>query len=224
MRNPIAKFYAYLDRPIASWARVALVLCCVPLVLGVDEALWRISMEAPQYPQGLWLEIFQTRIDSGHDGQDLKEINTLNHYIGMHEIVPADFAELGWMPFALGALLLLALRVAAIGNIRSLIDLAVTTFYIYAFLGARFVYQLYSFGHDLDPKAPFKVEPFTPAILGTKQIANFTTHSFPQLGTYLIGAFAFGIASVTMVELILGRVAAVRASRRPPPPAPVAKP
>ena len=32
------------------------------------------------------------------------EINTLNHYIGMKPIVQADFAEMTWMPFAIGDL------------------------------------------------------------------------------------------------------------------------
>lgn len=220
MRDPIGKFYAFLDKPIAYSVRIALVVACVPLLLSWDQPLWRISMEAPQYPQGLWLEIFQHRIDSGNDGQHLAEINTLNHYIGMHPLHPDEFAELGWMPFALGALFLLTLRVAAVGNVRMLVDLAVTVFYVLSFLGARFVYRMYVYGHELDPKAPFKVEPFTPAIFGTKQIANFTTHSFPQLGTYLVGGFALAIAAITIWQLIRGRVAAALASLAPPPPSP----
>jgi copper chaperone NosL len=98
-----------------------------------------------------------------------------------------------------------------------LVDLAVLAFYVLSFMGARFVYRLYSYGHDLAPTAAFKVEPFTPAILGTKQIANFTTHSFPQLGSFYLLAFGFGVAAVTVYQLVSGRRAAMaRPSWRPP--------
>lgn len=127
----------------------------------------------------------------------------------MHAIDVHELTELGWMPFALGVLAILTLRVAAIGNVRALVDLAVTVFYVLSFLGVRFVYRLYVYGHELSPTAPFKVGPFTPAILGTKQIANFTTHSFPQLGSFYLLAFAFGIAALTLHQLLAGRRAAM---------------
>jgi hypothetical protein len=77
----------------------------------------------------------------------------------------------------------------------------------------RFVYKLYTYGHNLDPTAPIKVDPFTPAIFGTKQVANFTTHSFPAIGTILVGIFATGIAALMFYHLIAGRLAASRADR-----------
>jgi copper chaperone NosL len=216
MRPPLARFYEFLDRPLTTWTRWSLPLLCVPIVLAFWQPLWRISMEAPQYPNGLWMEVYVHELRAGHDGHDIAEINTLNHYIGMHQIVPADFAELGYMPFVLGALIVLSLRVAAIGNVRMLIDLAVGSGYALGFLFARFVYRLYVFGHELDPKAPFDVEPFTPVIVGTKQIANFTTHSFPQAGTYLVGVFAVGVMLVMATELWMGRRRALRAELSAP--------
>ena len=50
-----------------------------------------------------------------------------------------------------------------------------------------------------------KVKPFTPVILGTKDVANFTTHSFPQLGTYMIGAFLTGLSLTLVAHLWRGR-------------------
>ena len=217
MGHALDKFYAFLDRPVARWVRIILPLLCVPLMLAFAQPLWRISMEAPQYPNGLWMDVYVHRLDAGHEGHDIVEINTLNHYIGMHRIVPEDFTELGYMPFVLGLLAILTLRVAVIGNVRMLIDLAVVCFYALGFLFARFVYRLYVFGHDLDPHAPFDVEPFTPVIVGTKQIANFTTHSLPQGGTYLITIFVLGVACVTLIELWLGRQRALREGSAPVP-------
>jgi len=64
------------------------------------------------------VEIHAHKLEGGNNGQHIKEINTLNHYIGMHPIDAHDLAELGWMPFAVGILAILTLRVAAIGNVR----------------------------------------------------------------------------------------------------------
>jgi hypothetical protein len=114
----------------------------------------------------------------------------------MARIDRASLSDLDWIPFALGLLAVLTLRVAALGENRSLIDLIVLTLYFGAFSMGRFAYKLYVFGHDLDPKAPFNVEPFTPALLGSKQIANFTTYSYPQAGTYWMGAFGVGLLVV----------------------------
>lgn len=209
------RFYAFLDRPLAGWSRVVLAVLVVPLVLSFAQPLWRISMEAPQYPRGLWMEIYAHKLEGGNEGKHIDEINTLNHYIGMHRIDREALTDLDWMPFALGALVLLTLRVAAIGNVRMLLDVLVLSGYVTTFAAARFVYRMWIFGHHLDPKAPLTVEPFTPAIFGTKQIANFTTHSMPQAGTVLVGVFLAGLAAVTAWHLVTGRRAALAAMRAP---------
>jgi copper chaperone NosL len=213
LEKPVAKFYAFLDQPLIFTQRVIIAASVAFLVLAFFSPLWRISMEAPQYPEGLWMDVWVYDLVGGNDGQHLDEINTLNHYIGMHRIERTDFADLDWMPFAFGFLALIALRVAAVGNVRSLVDLSVLTVYVLGFAGARFVYKLYVFGHDLDPHAPFDVEPFMPVVIGTKQIANFTTHSMPQLGTLWVTLFALTISACAVWHLIAGRRAAVRRAR-----------
>jgi copper chaperone NosL len=198
MQRDSNRWQLRLTAPVRPAARVALVLLVIPLVLGAFAPLWTIRMTAPQYPQGLRLDIYAYTIQSGHEGRDLAEINTLNHYIGMRKLDRADFTDLDWLPFAIGALALLALRVAAIGDGRALIDLAVLTLYFTVFAGGRFVFKLWSYGHTLDPQAPIHVEPFTPAILGTKQIGNFTTQAFPLCGSFLLGLFACGVAALAL--------------------------
>ena len=44
-------------------------------------------MFAPQYPDGLRLDIYSYKLRAGTTGQDVKEINVLNHYIGMRDLV-----------------------------------------------------------------------------------------------------------------------------------------
>lgn len=209
----ISRFYEFLDRPLFGWSRVVLALLVIPLILSFGEPLWRISLRAPQYPDGLWMEIYVHKVEGGNNGQHIKEINTLNHYIGMHKIDRAELSDLDWIPFALGLLVVFALRCAAVGNVRSLIDLAVMTGYVTAFAFGRFIYKMYVFGHNLDPTAPLKVKPFTPAIFGTKPIANFTTTSWPQLGSALVGVFATGVLVLLVWHLLAGRAAMLRAER-----------
>ncbi len=210
MRLYVNRFYAFLQQPLKPWSRVVLALLVVPLALSFTRPLWRISMEAAQYPNGLYMDIYAYTVEGGNDGQHLQEINTLNHYIGMRTLDREAMSDLDWIPFALGALVIFGLRVAAIGNVSALVDLVVATTYVSLFAFGRFIYTLYVFGHHLKPDAPVKVPGFMPAVLGSKQVANFTTHSFPSMGSYLLGAFAVGIVVVLLVHLISGRRAATR--------------
>jgi copper chaperone NosL len=216
-KEQLDAFYRFLDRPLFMSARVVLAVLVIPLALVFTQPLWKISLKAPQYPNGLWMEIYTHKVDGGNNGQHIAEINTLNHYIGMHRIDRAELSDLDWIPFAIGLLIVLALRCAAIGSIRTLIDLVVLTGYISVFAFGRFVYKMYVFGHNLDPTAPLTLEPFTPAIFGTKQIANFTTTSMPQLGSLYVGIFATGIAVLLVWHLVSGRRAMVRGAQVTPP-------
>jgi hypothetical protein len=213
MKNALDKFYAFVQTPLRLRSRILLALLVVPLLLAFTAPLWNISMTAPQYPQGLEIDIFAHKVEGGRDGADIQEINTLNHYIGMAPIDRAALSDLDWIPFAIGVLMILTLRVAAIGNVSALIDLAVMTFYFSLFSLGRFVYKLYVLGHNLDPRAPVTVEPFMPAVFGTKQIANFTVTSLPRLATIYMGIFATGVAALTIWHLWTGRRDARRAGR-----------
>lgn len=210
-RKGIHWFYQLLEQPLFTRERIVLALLVPLLLMAFLFPLWRISMEAPQYPNGLSMDIFPHTIVGGHGGSDIAEINILNHYIGMKKIDRAALTDLGWMPFAIGALAVLALRVAVIGNVRMLVDLMVITLYVCIFAFARFVYMLYTYGHELDPSAPVKVPGFTPALFGTKQIANFTTHSYPQLGAVAVALFAAGVVLVALWHVVASRRRGARA-------------
>lgn len=214
MRLDPNPFYAFLATPLRLRARVVLALLTIPLALSFTQPLWRISMEAAQYPDGLYLDIFAHTVEGGNHGQHIQEINTLNHYIGMRTLDRSAMSDLDWIPFALGALLIFALRVAAIGNVSALVDLVVMTGYVSLFAFGRFVYTLYVFGHHLKPDAPVKVPGFMPVVIGSKQVANFTTHSWPQLGSFFLGIFVVGTMTVLAWHLVTGRRAAL--NREPP--------
>lgn len=208
MQTPARNFFRFLDVPLRRRTRVLVALLCVPLMLSFFFPLWRISMTAPQYPNGLYMDIWSYKLTGGNDGHDIAEINNLNHYIGMHQITRSELQDLDWMPAALGALALLCLRTALLGNVRTLIDMSMIAGYVSLFAFGRFVYVLYVFGHELDSTAPVDIPPFQPVIIGTKRIANFMTHSFPQAGSILVGIFVGGLWLVTLHGLWSGRRAA----------------
>jgi hypothetical protein len=198
-------FWDYLGEPLRGRARLVLIALIVPLLLSFAFPLWRISMKAPQYPDGLWLDIYSNELVGGNGGHDVQEINTLNHYIGMGRITRDELRDLDWMPFGIAAMVLLSLRCAVLGNVRALIDLSMVAAFIMVAAFGRFVAVLWRFGHDLDPTAPVRVQPFMPAVIGSKQIANFTTWSMPQLGSVCLGAFTVGIWCTTLLCLYAGR-------------------
>ena len=178
-----------LDRPVSLTGRVLLLPAIALLLLGGVLPLWRISLVAPQYAEGLTLDMYAYQIVAGNNGQDLAEINTLNHYIGMRPIAQADFMEMKVLPFAIGAFALLGLRAIVVGRIITLVDLAVLFSYFGAFSLGSFAYRLYSYGHHLESHAPMKIKPFMPVVIGSQQIANFVQTSVPLSGTLCMTAF-----------------------------------
>jgi copper chaperone NosL len=189
-------FASFLDRPVNGTGRLLLLLSIVALLAGGALPLWRISLVAPQYAEGLTLDMYAYQIVAGNNGQDLAEINTLNHYIGMKPIAQADFLEMRVLPFAIGVFALLALRAAVIGRIVTVVDLAVLFLYFGMFSLGSFVYRLYTYGHHLDPQAPMKVKPFMPVVVGSQQIANFVQTSLPLAGTICMGTFFLLLVAV----------------------------
>ncbi|MDR0588665.1 MAG: hypothetical protein LBG61_06835, partial [Burkholderiales bacterium] len=45
---------------------------------------------------------------------------------------------------------------------------------------------LYWYGHHLQEWGMFKVKPFMPTALGDGKVAQFTTHSYPSIGFYIL--------------------------------------
>jgi copper chaperone NosL len=193
MRAILRSTQRFFERPLSGASRGLVLLGIVALVAGAFLPLWRIQLVAPQYEEGLTLEMYSHKIAAGNGGQDLPEINTLNHYIGMKPIVQADFAEMKWMPFAIGVFVLLALRAIVMGRIGNLVDLGVMFSYFGAFSLATFVYRLWTYGHQLDPHAPMRIAPFMPVVIGRQQIANFVQTSLPMAGTACMGLFLVAI-------------------------------
>jgi hypothetical protein len=183
-------------------SRLLVALAALVLLGGFVFPLWRISLEAPQYPEGIGMLIRVATVE-GVKPNDLHNINGLNHYIGMHPIEPDDIPELRYMPWVLGALVAGALGVAAVGRRGPLVA------WLAAFLAVGsaglvdFWKWGYQYGHELDEHAIIQIPgmAYQPPLLGTKQLLNFTAHSWPDVGGVLLGvAFALGALALLLAS------------------------
>ena len=168
------------------------------LLLVYFFPLWSIQLEAPQYPEGLGMEIWINKL-----GGDIRTINGLNHYIGMHNIDEQAIPELKLMPFSLGGIILLGLLAAAWRK-KWFFLVWVSLF---AVLGGVAGYDFYSweydYGHNLNPHAAIIVPgmSYQPPLIGSKQLLNFTAHSYPDIGGWTI--MTVGVLSVLLCVYVL---------------------
>jgi hypothetical protein len=206
MRVFLDRANRFLERGLDLGPRGLLILAAALLLATAFLPLWNLTMFAPQYPDGLRLDIYAYRLAGGNGGQDVKEINVLNHYIGMRDLVEEDFTEFAWMPFIIGALALLILRAVVHGTVAALVDVTMLFVYFGAFSLASFAYKLFRYGHDLAPTAAVRVDPFMPPLFGYARIANFEVYSYPQGASYALGA--------SLLLLIVAFLWAWRSARR----------
>jgi copper chaperone NosL len=168
-------------------AAAALLLAIAPLL-----PIWRISLLAPQYPEGMGMVIRLNTIEGAKE-HDLENINHLNHYIGMRVIEPADMPELGYMPWIVVGIAAAGLGAAAMGRRGA----AYTWAGLFGASGiagmADFWWRTYTFGHTLDlAHAAIQIPglAYQPPLIGVKQIANFTASAWPASGGILMGVAA----------------------------------
>jgi copper chaperone NosL len=190
VRPFIEKSTSTLRHPLGIGPRGLLLVAALLLVPTYVSPLWQLTMYAPQYQSGLRLDIYSYKLEGGNHGQDVKEINILNHYIGMRDLTPEDFTEFKWLPFVIGAVGLLVLRAMVFGTVGHVLDVSVLFVYFSLFSLWSFAYKLWSYGHNLDPHAAVKVAPFMPPVFGGQQIANFEIYSYPALGSWALAAAA----------------------------------
>lgn len=167
-------------------SRLLLATAALLLVATFFLPLWQIELEAPQYPEGLGMNIFLHTVE-GASPNDLESINNLNHYIGMKRIEPDSIAELAFMPYIMAGMIVLGLLAAASGRRWT----ALAWVALFAALGIAgmidFYIWEYNYGHDLDPKAIIKIPgmSYQPPLIGSEQILNFMAHSYPGIGAVI---------------------------------------
>ncbi|MET6996520.1 hypothetical protein [Chitinophaga defluvii] len=183
---------------MTKYSTIIVFLCTLLMVGGFFYPFWQIVLEAPQYPEGLSMQIWV----SGLSG-NVEQINGLNHYIGMKHIHAEDFPEFRIIPFVLGAIIITGLITTLKRSVKWLKGLCIFLL-SFGIVGAIDLYRWeYDYGHNLDPTAAIKVPGMTyqPPLLGYKQLLNFLAGSFPDTGGYLVIIPALIIIGVLVFEI-----------------------
>ncbi|AUP78985.1 hypothetical protein [Flavivirga eckloniae] len=182
---------------------IMLIAALLPLGLFFFP-LWKITLEAPQYPIPLGMYIHINDFSDVHP-HDIKNINLMNHYVGM-KYIPEAIPEFKIFPIGIIVTSILGLIIALKGNYKWFLS----WFVLMIILSSAGLYDFYlweyDYGHDLDPKAIMKftnpdgsVMGFQPPLFGSKDILNFRAHSYPRLGAFFLG---LGIAASFIAYLI----------------------
>ncbi len=76
-----------------------------------------------------------------------------------------------------------------------LVPMALPLFFIIEYSG-----WLYWYGHTLNQMGAFTVKPFMPTVFGLGKVAQFTTHSYPAIGFFLMLLMAVLLALAAMIR------------------------
>ncbi len=168
---------------LSLFSRVLLLIVSGLLFASLLFPMWRIELTAPQYPEGLILQLHANKI-----GGDVAIINGLNHYIGMKTLHTEDFVEFKVLPYIFGFFGLFALAMFFVANRKGVI-LLFFSFVLFGILaGADFYRWNYEYGHNLNPNAAIVVPgmAYQPPLIGYKQLLNFGAYSIPDIGGWMM--------------------------------------
>ena len=189
-------------KTLKIYSRIIVALCALAMIPSLFISVWQIRLEAPQYPEGLKMEIWARRIAG-----DIDKINGLNHYIGMAQIKEESFPEFKVMTWLIVAMVVFGLATSISGK-RFMLWITASYLVFCGIWGTIDFWRWeYHYGHNLDPHAAIKIPgmAYQPPLFGWKQMLNFTAGSFPDIGGWLIIGPAFIIVAVLVFEQIINR-------------------
>lgn len=186
------------EKNIGIFSTALLVIAGVLLVISLFNPIWRIELDAPQYPEGLALTIHANKI-----GGEVDIINGLNHYIGMKTLHAEEFIEFTVLPYIISLFAFACLLVVLLRKKKAL----------YFLLGAFVLFGIiamvdfwrweYNYGHNLDPNAAIIVPgmAYQPPLIGFKQLLNFGAYSIPDIGGWLFIGSGLLMALSVFIEV-----------------------
>jgi copper chaperone NosL len=183
---------------ISKSSVIMMVLAGLCILSAVFLPIWRIELDAPQYPEGLALLIYANRL-----GGEVEIINGLNHYIGMKTLHAEEFIEFTVLPYIIGFFGLWAIVVGLYFKSRKSVLILLVTFALFGVLAMYDFWRWeYEYGHNLDPTAAIQVPgmSYQPPLIGFKQLLNFGAFSIPDSGGWLMLTGGLLIALVYVLE------------------------
>lgn len=162
------------------------------LLLSIFLPYWHMELVAPQYPDGLFITAYVNHLSG-----DVKEIDGLNHYIGMRPLGEAAAFERNASVWIIIAMVLLVEGAAFIHSKWAVLLAIPAVGFPIGFI-VDLHYWMRTFGLNLDPDAPLSssVKPFVPTVIGEGGIGQFKT--FAELGT------GYWLAAACAVLTIVG--------------------
>jgi copper chaperone NosL len=185
------------EKKLGVISKVLILIAGGLLVISLFYPIWRIELDAPQYPEGLALTIHANKM-----GGQVDIINGLNHYIGMKTLHADEFIEFTVLPYIISAYAFACLLVVIINQRKAL----------YTLLGAFILFGIvamvdfwrweYNYGHNLDPNAAIIVPgmAYQPPLIGFKQLLNFGAYSIPDIGGWLFVASGILMSLAVFLE------------------------
>ena len=172
-------------------SKIIMLLSAI-LLLGLFLfPMWNITLEAPQYPTAIGMDIHVNKM-SDMNPHDIKNINLMNHYIGMEEI-PEIIPEFSLFPKVVLGMLVLGLVFGFIGNRYLFISWCILLVGLCAAGMYDFYLWEYDYGHNLKTDAAIQFlnddgspMAYQPPLIGSKTILNFVAHSYPRLGALFL--------------------------------------
>ena len=182
---------------MSNTSRILVAIAAIAMIATYFLPTWSIYLIAPQYPEGLSMQIWLNKIT----GQ-VEIINGLNHYIGMKTINADMFPEFKILPFIIGFFILYGLIVAFTGSRKMLFSFLILLVLFGIAALVDFYMWGYDYGHDLDPTAAIQVPGLTyqPPVIGHKKLLNFDAFSYPDLGAWFVIGAAVLAFSVWFIE------------------------
>lgn len=183
-----------------SKSRMLILLGTALFVVSHFFLWWELKLVAPQFPGGLFIQSTSYEIQDSPKTpfNDIREVDGLNHYIGMMSL--GDAAQLE-MSIAIPAIIVFSiLGILAVMWKKRWSPLLAIPIVLFPFVYlADLTYWLWYAGHNLDPMAAITLAPFTPQVLGEGKIAQFSTIAVFQPGWYVAAAAAV----VCLIGIIL---------------------
>ena len=187
------------------------------LAAAFFSPIWWVSLKAPNYPPETFPDgvriVFQFNgVKNGCELRQSKEVeedepldcvhemNTINHYIGMHPIADGAKYEIAAAPYLFAAVDLMLLAFLFYSGpfwwLLALPAIMVPIGFVVDYSG-----WLWYYGHTLSPMGAFTVKPFMPTVFGEGKVAQFSTYSYPDYGFGLLLVASFAV----LLALLLRR-------------------
>lgn len=186
-----------MQKKISGLSKILMFVAGLLLATSLLVPIWSIYLDAPQYPEGLSLQIWAHKLSG-----DVDIINGLNHYIGMKTLHADDFMEFKILPVIIIVFAVLFI-IVGLAAPKKWVTFLLVAFLIFGIIAmADFWKWEYDYGHNLDPNAAIKVPgmAYQPPLIGFKQLLNFGAYSYPDTGGWFFIISGILLLTVFIIE------------------------